>query len=785
MTTMKIKESCVENKHSATASGSSLSEEKYGFSRMSSAASYPVTSSPSHRRTSGPIRRAKGGWTTEEDETLRRAVELHKGRSWKKIAESIPDRTEVQCLHRWQKVINPELVKGSWTPLEDGVIINLVAKYGPTKWSVIAKSLPGRIGKQCRERWHNHLNPEIRKDSWTLEEEIELMKAHIKHGNKWAEIAKMIHGRTDNSIKNHWNSSLRKKLDYYLRTGKLPPVQGTCMFNTPQDAGNLGARQLIHCSNGGLETKVKNVPETQFSISSGPSIDSSRDVVVGEADSSVSADCDAQLPEIVPVYEQDASDSGVKYCKSIGKISQNEEPSNVSFLCYKPPRLEDLVISGPLSSSIAHLTPFINCKCSSEQSIESFLKDAARTFPNTPSIIKRKEAHTPLPSDTDTDTMQSNEIRVHECASNGALFTNEDDFNVSPPYRIWCKRKGTFRSVGKQLDFTLAERYSDGNAKDSSLAGNRSSWSPNATTVQALSMQRRRLVENSSGGNERDFSSITKMGVQQEDIFYEQPSYFNGFFEAITSFDSIRFRRNEHPKFFTNNPNHLSLSLSLSLSVMVVGGSRDDRLIVSFGEMLIDFVPTVSGVSLAEAPGIIKAPEGSPADVAIAVSRLGGRATFMGKLGDDEFGRMLTAILRENDVSDEGVTFDVGARTALAFVLVLIRRAKVFHYGSISLITDPCRSASAVDAFSFSQVDTTGAGDAYVGVLLSKLVDDMFVLQDEKKLREVLRFANACGAITTTKKEAIPENGGGGRHIIYSHYQEKKKKNGHISDFIP
>lgn len=90
--------------------------------------------------------------------------------------------------------------------------------------------------------------------------------------------------------------------------------------------------------------------------------------------------------------------------------------------------------------------------------------------------------------------------------------------------------------------------------------------------------------------------------------------------------------------------------------------------IVSFGEMLIDFVPTVSGLSLAEAPGFIKAPGGAPANVAIAVARLGGRAAFVGKLGDDEFGRMLAGILRSNGVDDSGVLFDTGARTALAFV---------------------------------------------------------------------------------------------------------------------
>ncbi|KAH9603683.1 hypothetical protein KSS87_009259 [Heliosperma pusillum] len=301
--------------------------------------------------------------------------------------------------------------------------------------------------------------------------------------------------------------------------------------------------------------------------------------------------------------------------------------------------------------------------------------------------------------------------------------------------------------------------------------------------------------------------------------------------------------------------------------------------IVSFGEMLIDFVPDEAGVSLAESRGFLKAPGGAPANVACAITRLGGASAFMGKVGDDEFGKMLVEILKKNGVNTDGVCFDKEARTALSFVtlkkngerefmfyrnpsadmllkeselnLDLIKKAKVFHYGSISLITEPCRSAhlaamkaakeagiilsydpnvrlplwpsneaardgiksiwdqadiikvsddevqfltekdptkeevvktlwhdglklllvtdgekgcryftksfkGLVKGYAVNTVDTTGAGDAFVGSFLYSLAKDPSILQDESKLKEALTLSNACGAIATTQKGAIP-----------------------------
>ena len=299
---------------------------------------------------------------------------------------------------------------------------------------------------------------------------------------------------------------------------------------------------------------------------------------------------------------------------------------------------------------------------------------------------------------------------------------------------------------------------------------------------------------------------------------------------------------------------------------------------ICLGELLIDFVPTVTGTGLTDAPAFVKAPGGAPGNVAVGLARLGVSSAFMGKVGDDAFGHFLANTLAETGVDVSPLRFATEARTALAFVSLradgerefmfyrhpsadmlfnprevdveAIHRAKLLHFGSISLIGEPSRGATlyAVDtaraagclisydpnlrlplwsdantardgmllglrkahvvklsddesefltglgdldaarkalwhdelkllvvtrgragciyftpnfsgevaSFTVEAVDATGAGDGFVAGLLQGLLADPTVLQDETRLRELCRFANAVGALATLERGAIP-----------------------------
>jgi hypothetical protein len=92
--------------------------------------------------------------------------------------------------------------KNAWTQEEDALLSRIISEHGHGQWTQVAQYLPGRVGRQCRERWFNHLAPEVKKGDWSREEDQLIVAAVREHGTKWSTIQRQLPGRSDNSIKN-------------------------------------------------------------------------------------------------------------------------------------------------------------------------------------------------------------------------------------------------------------------------------------------------------------------------------------------------------------------------------------------------------------------------------------------------------------------------------------------------------------------------------------------------------------------------------------------------------
>ena len=195
------------------------------------AAGVPLPATSPSRASGRPAAAKTGRWTKREDEKLRQTIEAsgpdEGARDWAKIAAAAFEggRSPGQCEDRWEKVLKLGLVKGPWTPHEDEVVRRAVGGGvdAAFNWSEVAKLLPGRLTKQVRERWQNHLDPQLVKTPWTPNEDYLLVSLQAVLGNRWNEISRAFQGRSENAIKNRWNSKQRRR---FLGAAAPPPAPG-------------------------------------------------------------------------------------------------------------------------------------------------------------------------------------------------------------------------------------------------------------------------------------------------------------------------------------------------------------------------------------------------------------------------------------------------------------------------------------------------------------------------------------------------------------------------------
>ncbi|KAK9273842.1 hypothetical protein L1049_018654 [Liquidambar formosana] len=155
------------------------------------------------------------------------------------------------------------LKKGPWTSAEDAILVDYVNKHGEGNWNAVQKhSGLSRCGKSCRLRWANHLRPDLKKGAFTQEEEQCIIELHARMGNKWARMASELPGRTDNEIKNYWNTRIKRRQRAGLPI--YPPEVCQQRLDESQESQNMSTFLAGHIHPDLSQTNNFEIPAVEF-----------------------------------------------------------------------------------------------------------------------------------------------------------------------------------------------------------------------------------------------------------------------------------------------------------------------------------------------------------------------------------------------------------------------------------------------------------------------------------------------------------------------------------------
>jgi S-ribosylhomocysteine lyase LuxS involved in autoinducer biosynthesis len=169
---------------------------------------YPVTPAAASLVSAAASRAPRQSWTLEEHTKLTEAVKKH-GKIWVAVATMVPGRTGKQCRNRWTQCLDSAgKTGGQWNGEENTKLTEAVKKHGK-KWVAVAAMIPGRTDQQCRNRWTQSLDSAGKTaGQWKPGEDAKLLDAVKKHGKKWVAVAEMVPGRTDKQCRNRWTQTL-------------------------------------------------------------------------------------------------------------------------------------------------------------------------------------------------------------------------------------------------------------------------------------------------------------------------------------------------------------------------------------------------------------------------------------------------------------------------------------------------------------------------------------------------------------------------------------------------